>query len=89
MFFRKYHDKRDGVIRGYDIESTSVKILAIIIMIICMLMVVICLFPALWVFLASFKDIKEFTREVSIFPKTFDWSRMAATWKGVQFYKIL
>ncbi len=87
MFFEKYHDKQDGVIRGYDIHSTKVKILAVIIMIICLIMVVVCLFPAIWVFLASFKDIKEFTREVSILPKTFDWSRMAKTWGAFNFSK--
>ncbi len=87
MFFQKYHDKQDGVIRGYDIRSNKVKVLAVIIMIICLLMVVICLFPAVWVFLASFKDIKEFTREVSIIPKSFDWSRMAKTWNAFKFTK--
>lgn len=85
MFFDKYKDKKDGVIRGYDIRSAKTKILAVIIMLICIIMVCICLFPAIWVFLASFKDIKEFTIEVSIFPKTYDWSRMAETWKAFQF----
>lgn len=90
MFFDKYKDKKDGVIRGYDIRSPKTKVIAVVITLICILMVCICLFPALWVFLASFKDIKEFMREVSIFPKSFDWSRMAETWnafKFVRYYK--
>lgn len=87
MFFEKYSEKKDGVIRGYDIRSPKVKVLAIIIMIICFSLVFICMFPALWVFFASFKDIKEFTREVSILPKTFDWSRMAETWNAFDFTK--
>lgn len=45
MFFDKYQSKKDGVIRGYDIRSGKVKVLAGVIMIICMIMVVICLFP--------------------------------------------
>ncbi len=84
-FFDKYEEKKDGVIRGYDVRSTKVKILAIVIMVLCMLLVLISLFPAVWVFLASFKDLKEFTREVSIFPKEFDWSRMLGTWKAFKF----
>lgn len=88
MFWNKYSQKKDGVIRGYDIRSPKVKVLSIIIMIICILMVVICLFPAVWVFLASFKDIKEFTREVSIFPKEFKWERIAETWKAFDFLKF-
>lgn len=85
MFWNKYKQKADGVIRGYDIRSTKTKILAIVIMILCILMVLVCLFPAVWVFLASFKDIKEFTREVSIIPESFDWSRMAETWNAFNF----
>lgn len=87
MFFDKYMNKKDGVIRGYDIRSNKVKVLAIVIMLICFFMVAVCLFPALWVFLASFKDIKEFTKNVTIFPETYDWSRMAATWKAFKFTK--
>lgn len=87
MFFEKYNDKKDGVIRGYDMKSRKVRILAILIMIICLLMVAVAIFPALWVFLASFKDIKEFTRNVTIFPERFDWSRMAETWNAFKFTK--
>ena len=85
MFFDKYKDKKDGVIRGYDIRSPKTKVIAVIIMLICILMVCVCLFPAIWVFLASFKDIKEFTRDVSIIPKNYDWSRMAETWNAFKF----
>ena len=56
-------------------------------MILCLLLVAICLFPAIWVFLASFKDIKEFTRNVTILPDKFDWSRMGETWKAFKFTK--
>lgn len=37
MFFDKYQSKKDGVIRGYDIRSGKVKVLAGVIMIICMI----------------------------------------------------
>lgn len=87
MFFNKYNNKKDGVIRGYDIRSPKVKFLAVLIMAICIFMVLVCLFPAVWVFLASFKDIKEFTRNVTIFPDTFDWSRMLDTWNAFKFTK--
>lgn len=87
MFFEKYMNKKDGVIRGYDIRSPKVKVLAVLIMVICFLIVAVCLFPAVWVFLASFKDIKEFTRNVTILPEQYDWSRMAETWKAFDFTK--
>lgn len=87
MFFEKYNNKKDGVIRGYDVRSPKVKILAVVIMLLCLLLVAICLFPAVWVFLASFKDIKEFTRNVTIFPESFEWSRIAETWNAFNFPK--
>lgn len=86
-FFGKYEDKKDGVIRGFDVHSTKVKILCIIIMIFCLSFVVVSVFPILWVFLASFKDIKEFTREVSIIPKSFDLSKLQESWNALKFQK--
>ena len=86
-FFGAYKDKQDGVIRGYDIRSPWVKIACIVIMIVCLLIVLFSVFPIVWVFLASFKDIREFNRNVTIFPSTFDFSRLAATWKAFSFPK--
>lgn len=87
MFFDKYENKKDGAIRGFDMHSKKSRVLAVVIMLICILMVAICIFPVLWVFFASFKDIKEFTRNVSILPESFEWSRIAETWKAFKFVK--
>lgn len=88
MFFDKYNEKKDGVIRGYDMHSTSVKILAIVIMVVCFLIVIACLFPVVWVFLASFKDIKEFNTQVSILPSSLDFSKLKKTWDQLKFMKF-
>lgn len=87
MFFKKYSEKKDGAIRGYDIHSTKVKVLSIIIMIICVIIAFICFFPAVWVFLAGFKNIKEFRTEVSLLPSHFDFSVFGETWKKLEFAK--
>ncbi|MBQ6889323.1 MAG: carbohydrate ABC transporter permease [Lachnospiraceae bacterium] len=87
MFFEKYTKKKDGVIRGYDVHSTPVKIACILIMIACFAIVLCCIFPIIWLFLASFKDIKEFNRNVTIFPAAFDFSRIAETWNAFNFLK--
>lgn len=84
-FFKKYNDKKDGVIRGYDVRSTSVKIACIIIMIVCFFIVICSIFPIVWVFLASFKDIREFNRNVTIIPSTFDISKLKETWNQFKF----
>lgn len=87
MFFDKYKEKKDGAIRGYDIPSPSVKILSIILILICLLIVAVCAFPAVWVLLAGFKDIREFRNDVTIFPSSFDFSKLKETWDALKFQR--
>lgn len=85
--FGKYSEKKDGVIRSYDVHSKKVKALILVIMLICMVFVVVSVFPALWVFLAGFKNIKEFRTQVSIVPTHFDFSVFKDTWVKLDFAK--
>jgi len=87
MFFEKYNSKKDGAIRGFDMHSPMVRIACIMIMLFCAFAVIVSVFPALWVFLASFKDIKEFNRNVTIFPDTFDFNKIKETWNAFNFTK--
>ena len=87
MFFEKYRKKQDGAIRFYDLSSKRVKIFSVIIFLICIGLVVISVFPAIWVFLASFKDIKEFRRFPTIFPSKFDFSVFVKTWNDLKFIR--
>lgn len=87
MFFKKYFDKKDGAIRGYDMHSRKSRVLSVMIMIFCILMVVIALFPVIWVFLAAFKDIKDFNRNVTILPQHFDLAGVEKTWHQLKFAK--
>ena len=72
--------QRTGVIRDYDMHSTSVKIGYGVILFLCALMVVLAVFPLVWVMLAGFKDLKEFVSSTSIFPRSFDPLPFATTW---------
>lgn len=87
-FFNKYHNKKDGVIRFYDLSSRKVRIISILIFLICIGLVVIAVFPAIWVFLASFKDIKEFRRNPTIFPSKFDINVFVKTWNDLKFARF-
>ena len=87
MFFDKYNDKKDGAIRGFDMHSTGVRIGAVIIMIVCLGAVIVAIFPAVWVFLASFKTLKEFNNNVTLFPEHFDASLIKETWNAFKFTK--
>ena len=59
MYFNKYADKTDGAIRGFDVKSTRVKIICLFFVAVCILFAIIAMFPAIWVFLSGFKDLKE------------------------------
>ena len=71
---------RTGVIRDYDMHSTSVKIGYAFIYVLCIIMVVFAVFPLIWVVLAGFKDLKEFMNSKSILPNSFDLSLFLKTW---------
>jgi multiple sugar transport system permease protein len=87
MFFEKYREKEDGTIRYYDLHSMRHKILCIAIFIICIAMVMVAVFPAVWVFLASFKDIAEFRKSATILPAKFDIQTYIKTWNDLKFFK--
>jgi multiple sugar transport system permease protein len=85
MFFEKYKKKEDGTIRFYDLHSIRTKILCVIIFIICILVMVATLFPPVWVFLASFRTIKDFNNNPAIIPETFNFKLFAQTWNDLKF----
>lgn len=87
MSFKKMKSKKDGAIRDYDMHSPKVRILYVVIILLCFLIAICCIFPAVWVMLAGFKDIKEFTRNATIFPSNFDLSKMKKTWDLLKFGK--
>lgn len=72
--------QRTGVIRNYDMHSASVKIGLTFIYVLCGIMVVIAVFPIIWVALAGFKDLKEFLSSTAILPQSFDLSSYIRTW---------
>ena len=71
---------RTGVIRDYDMHSRSVRVGYGIILCLCALVVVLAVFPLVWVVLAGFKDLKEFVSSTSLFPRSFDPAIYALTW---------
>lgn len=72
--------QRTGVIREYDMHSPSVRVGYGFILLLCALMVVVALFPLIWVILAGFKDLKEFVSSTSIIPSSFNLQAFVTTW---------
>lgn len=86
-FFKKYKKKTGGAIRGFDMASPGARATGAVIFIICVLMVVCALFPAVWVCLAGFKDIRQFRQSATIFPVTYDFNVFVTTWNRLGFTK--
>lgn len=87
MFFERYRRKQEGAVRFYDLKSGGTRVAVVIIFMLCILMVAVSLFPAIWVGLSGFKDIKELRRNATIFPKEFDFQRYIKTWNDLKFSK--
>ncbi len=83
----RLRQKTDGAIRGFDMYSKKAKILYALILIVCFCMVIVCVFPAIWVLLAGFKDIREFNNSATIFPSAFDLKKLEKTWRLLKFAK--
>jgi multiple sugar transport system permease protein len=83
----KFLLKENGIITQSDLKRTRVKVLYFVMFIICIIITLLSIAPPIWLFLQSFKDIKEFTLTQSILPKTFDFSKFVDTWKELKFYK--
>ncbi len=88
MFFDKYREKDEGTLRFYDLHSIRNRILAIIIVAICIGMVIVCIFPSVWVFLASLKENAEFNKSTTILPKKFDINTYVVTWNKLKFFRF-
>lgn len=87
MFFDNYIKKEDGAVRFYDLHSKRTRALVIVIYLLCFAIIIAALFPPVWVFLASFKDIREFRRSATILPSQYDFGTYAKTWSDLKFAK--
>lgn len=83
----KLGSKSNGIITPLDFKRPVVKVAYVIVFVICLIIAFISIAPPLWVLFSSFKDIKEFTLDPSIFPKKYDFSKFINTWNELTFYK--
>ena len=74
---------RTGVIRDYDMHSPSVKAGYGIVVFFCCVIVLVAVFPLIWVALAGFKDLNEFNNSTRIIPESFDLDPYTTTWNQV------
>lgn len=76
-----------GIIRDFDLKRTHVRLTYRLILIVSLIIIVVGILPLVWVFLSGFKDIKEFIRDISILPKSFNIMKYVDTWGNLKFVK--
>lgn len=89
--------KDDGSIRGYDLRKPPVQIGYTLMILVCIVALVICVMPIIWVMLAGFKENKEFVRGVKgldnhyhpqFLPVSFSLEGYLKTWQEMKFYRF-
>ena len=58
---KKEENLYTGVIKKYDMNHLSVRIIYYMVFAVCLAIMIVCVFPFLWTILSSFKTIKEFS----------------------------
>ncbi|MEG1441745.1 MAG: carbohydrate ABC transporter permease, partial [Oscillospiraceae bacterium] len=83
-----FQKKDSGVITSTDLKSVHVKIAYWVMFGVLILISIVCLFPPLWVFMSSFKDLKEFVSSPpTIIPRSFQPEKLAIVWEKLNFMK--
>ena len=83
----KKKDLYTGVIRDFDMRHIDVRIIYYLIFVVCVAILIVCIFPFFWTLLSSFKTIKEFASEPNIIPHEFQFSGFIKTWTSLKFIK--
>ncbi len=77
-----------GALTNADMKQVKYKILYAAIFLIIMVCCIISFFPVVWILLSGFKDVKEmYSVPATLFPKTFDISKLGKVWSEMKFYK--
>lgn len=87
MKIKKKQIETNGFIRNFDFERIEVVLGYRSIYVISFLFLIVFFFPLVWVFLSSFKNLREFVRETSLLPKSFDFEAFSQTWNSLKFSK--
>jgi multiple sugar transport system permease protein len=78
----------NGLIRDFDLKQQSVRsFYRYFIVTVGLIASFIGFAPLIWLFLSGFKDIREFVRETTILPKTFDINNYLKTWNDLRFVR--
>lgn len=77
----------NGLIRDSDLRRRGVRLLYALILAVGIIVAAAGIAPLIWLALSGFKDIREFVREPSILPKTFNFGNYLKTWNELRFIR--
>lgn len=79
---KAFENKETGLITSLDFKMRRVRIGYCIMFAILLIIALIFLFPAVWIILSSFKDVKEFlSTPPTLFPHSFHPEKLVEVWK--------
>ncbi len=79
--------EHNGIIRAFDLKRTNVRAVYNLVVIFGVIAIFLGIAPLIWVLFSSLKDIKEFVRESTVLPKTWQFSKFAQTWNELKFIR--
>lgn len=83
----KLKEKSFGIITQFDLRKPSVKVLYGIFFAVCLIIVLVALAPALWLFINSVRSIQDFASATTLFPKKFDFQGFIDAWNSMKFVR--
>ena len=79
--------ENNGIIRDFDLKRANVRILYWFIFLIGVIVSFAGIAPLVWLVLSGFKDIREFVRESTIIPSSFNFQNYIRTWNDLRFIR--
>lgn len=83
----KLNEKSFGIITQFDLRKPSVKVLYCVFFVICFVIVLFALAPALWLFINSVRNIQDFANATTLWPEKFDFQGFADAWNAMNFIR--
>lgn len=77
----------NGLIRDFDLKQPLVQYLYYLIVAFGVAVSLIGIIPLVWLILSGFKDLQEFVREPTVFPKNYDFDSYLGTWNDLRFFR--
>lgn len=77
----------NGIIRDFDLHQINVRIGYAVIVIIGLIISAAGIAPLIWLILSGFKDIREFVRDATILPQSFNFGNYIKTWNELRFFR--